>query len=86
MSNVAPLQNVPSIIHQSILQSNAGLENLVNCHQISSGSRSDGEELTHRPHPDTPIPSPPESTNFKSMQDISVQAFKTEVLETETSY
>lgn len=83
ISSMLPQPNVSSVIHQSILQSSAGLENLANGHQ---GSRADTEALGNRPQPDTPIPSPPETTNFKTMQEISVQAFKTEVFETEATY
>ncbi|EEC11216.1 zinc finger, C4 type, putative [Ixodes scapularis] len=83
ISSMLPQPNVSSVIHQSILQSSAGLENLANGHQ---GSRADAEALGSRPQPDTPIPSPPETTNFKTMQEISVQAFKTEVFETEATY
>ncbi|KAM7282847.1 putative zinc finger, C4 type [Ixodes scapularis] len=68
ISSMLPQPNVSSVIHQSILQSSAGLENLANGHQ---GSRADAEALGSRPQPDTPIPSPPETTNFKTMQEIS---------------
>lgn len=85
ISSVLPLPNVSSVIHQSILQSSAGLENLANGHQ-SSSNRPGAETLSNRPQPDTPIPSPPGATNFKTMQEISVQAFKTEVFEAEATY
>ncbi|XP_075733368.1 hepatocyte nuclear factor 4 isoform X2 [Rhipicephalus microplus] len=86
IASISPLSLSNSVIHQSILQSNAGLENLVNGHQ---GRRGDGNELSAgggRPQPDTPIPSPPEPAPFKPMHDLGIHAFKTEVLETETTY
>ncbi|KAL3184958.1 hypothetical protein MRX96_030847 [Rhipicephalus microplus] len=86
VASISPLSLSNSVIHQSILQSNAGLENLVNGHQ---GRRGDGNELSAgggRPQPDTPIPSPPEPAPFKPMHDLGIHAFKTEVLETETTY
>ncbi|XP_077503054.1 hepatocyte nuclear factor 4 isoform X2 [Amblyomma americanum] len=81
-ASTSPLSLSSSVIHQSILQSNAGIENLTN------GRRCDGNELgaSSRPQPDTPIPSPPDPTGFKPMQDLGVQAFKTEVLETDATY
>ncbi|XP_037555405.1 hepatocyte nuclear factor 4-gamma-like isoform X2 [Dermacentor silvarum] len=85
-TSTSPLALSSSVIHQSILQSSAGLENLANGHQ---GRRCDGHELSTGgglPQPDTPIPSPPEPAPFKPMQDLGVQAFKTEVLETESTY
>ncbi|XP_064466997.1 hepatocyte nuclear factor 4-gamma-like isoform X2 [Ornithodoros turicata] len=85
ISAMIPQPTTSSAIHQSILQSTAGLDGMVNGHQ---GAGSEGEALNGH-HPDTPIPSPPDSANYKSMQEVSgggVQAFKTEVLEPETSY
>lgn len=87
ISAMIPQPTTSSAIHQSILQSTAGLDNMVNGHQGTT-SHTDGEGLSNGHHPDTPIPSPPDSTNYKSMQDVGVgvQAFKTEVLEPEPSY